>query len=96
MPFFSGIRSQNKTDFKPVSGKPTKPRFCLNKVQSGYTAKDGRTYVINGAKAYIFDRFLVPEKGPIHTPKLFQGLSRVDALFERQWDAKTVVFSGKR
>ena len=94
--FVAGIRNQSDTNFVPGTQAPMKPRFCLTKIKTGYTAKDGRTYVINDDKTYVFDQLLVPEKGPILTSKLFDGLNSVDAVFERQWDGKTVAISDKR
>ncbi len=78
---------------------PTAPtaRFCLRKFSAVYmSVHDKRTYIINGPKSYILDKNLRMEKGPIKTTKLFGGVEKVDAVFQRQWDSKTIVFSGNK
>ena len=91
-----GIRNQSDKNFVPGTQAPVKPNFCLTRIQTGFTNKDGRMYVINGAKTYIFDPQLIPEKGPILTSKLFGGLDSIDAIFRRQWDGRVVALSGKK
>ena len=71
-------------------------RPCLSRFQTAFMSHDKRTYVINGQKTYIFNSQLKIEKGPVVTSKLFGGLSKIDAVFQRQWDTKNVVFSGNK
>ena len=53
--------------------------------------------MFNGEKLYILKAgILGVEKGPIHVSSVFKGVEKVDAVFKRQTDSSTVIFSGKK
>nr|UUA79709.1 matrix metalloproteinase 17-2 [Nemopilema nomurai] len=97
-----GVRDQPATSSPPPEpgnrfDKEAKPlQLCLNKVQASVLTANKETYIVNGDKSYILNRYLRGTKGPILTSKLFGGLNKIDAIFRRQWDQKLVAFSGNK